>query len=117
MNFIQTLRDDQPLTPSPEYTLEHLKGAVEFFNELISLWVLEKVPSGSSLNANGSVVVLPKPGQTGQWQVISDMRSGGKNFYIANGPVYLPQVADLFPTLIPGGCTVSVDVSKELYHL
>jgi hypothetical protein len=87
MNFIQTPPDDQPLTPNPEYTPEQLKVAVEFVTEIIASWVLEKVPLGSSLTANGPVVVLPKPGQPGQWRVISDMKSGGQNFYIANEPV------------------------------
>lgn len=114
MNFLSTpppgLVDNPPMTP------EQLETAVEFVDELISLGVLEPVPKGRKILRNGPLLVIPKEGQPGQWRVLSDMKRGGQNEFIAAEPVNLPRLDGILPSLSPGGYSAIVDVSKCFYH-
>jgi hypothetical protein len=88
---------------------------VAFVDELVSLGVLRKVAKGK-MKRNGPLLVIPKERQPGQWRVLSDMKRGGQNAYIAKDPVALPRLQDMLAALCPGGYSAVIDVSKEFYH-
>ena len=114
LNFI--VSPEGGLVPNPAMDADQMATAVEFVEELIDINVLEAVPDGQVLLRNGPLLVIPKAGQPGQWRVLSDMKRGGQNAYIANDPVLLPRLVDILPALCPGGYLAVVDVSKEFYH-
>jgi hypothetical protein len=71
MNFLHP--PDEAITPNTEMTPEQVTIAAGFVEELVTLGVLIKVKPGEMVT-NGPLFCLPKPGQPGQWRVLSDMR-------------------------------------------
>eukprot|EP00957_Ditylum_brightwellii_P151693 11552017-Ditylum_brightwellii.AAC.1 len=65
--------------------------ATKFVSELLVLDIVEPIAQGSTLKANGTLQVIPKPGQPGQWRVLSDMCSKFQNNHIAIEPVHYPE--------------------------
>ena len=114
MNFVEY--PPLKLSPNPSYTDVERQTAQSFVDELLSLGVLEPIPTHSHLQMNGPLSVIPKPNQPGQYRVISDMRRGGQNVHIGTDPVYNPAMSDILASLIPGGYTAIIDVAKEFYH-
>jgi hypothetical protein len=88
MNFLQ--RPPSETTDNSAMAGEQVTIAEEFIKELVDLGVLVKVAPGE-LVANGPLFCLPKPGQPGQWRVLSDMKRGGLNRCIG-APDGVPQV-------------------------
>jgi hypothetical protein len=71
MNFLVEPR--RKLTPNSVMDEDQMVIAEEFLDELVSLGVLIEVALGEMV-ANGPLFCLPKPGQPGQWRILSDMR-------------------------------------------
>eukprot|EP00957_Ditylum_brightwellii_P165684 12613022-Ditylum_brightwellii.AAC.1 len=99
-NFIT--QPPKQLTPNPKMTEEQKKVAAEFVDGLLELGALTPVPPDEELHANGPLQVIPKPGQPGQWRVLSDMHTCRHNDHIASDPVRYPRVLDVLPRLTPG---------------
>jgi hypothetical protein len=70
MNYLQ--RPPLETTDNSAMAGEQHTIVEEFIKELVDLGVLVKVAPGE-LVANGPLFCLPKPGQPGQWRVLSDM--------------------------------------------
>lgn len=66
--------------------------------------------------ANGPLFCLPKPGQPGQWGVLSDMRRGSQNAAIAPDPTVFPKTGVILDQLYSGGYSAVVDASKFFYQ-
>jgi hypothetical protein len=64
----------EQITPNSEMTPEQVMIAAEFVDELVSLGILIAVRPGEMVT-NGPLFCLPKPGQPGQWRILSDMQS------------------------------------------
>jgi hypothetical protein len=75
----------QETTPNSTMAGKQVAIAEEFIKELVSLGVLIRVQPGEMV-ANGPLFCLPKPGQPGQWRVLSDMKRGGQNECIGSDP-------------------------------
>eukprot|EP00957_Ditylum_brightwellii_P116317 8872289-Ditylum_brightwellii.AAC.1 len=93
---------DRKLTPNNTMNEHQKKVVAAFVDELIDLEALDEVPTGAKLMANEPLKVIPKPGQPGEWRVLSDMRKGGQNDHIAADMVHYPRVPDILPRLTPG---------------
>jgi hypothetical protein len=59
---------------------------------------------------------LPKPGQPGQWRVLSDMKRGGQNSGIGPDPTVFPKTGVILDQLYSGGYSAVVDASKFFYN-
>jgi hypothetical protein len=70
MNFLRP--PDERITPNSEITVEQVTIAVEFVDELVGLGMLIRVKPGEMVT-NGPLFCLSKPGQPGQWRILSDM--------------------------------------------
>ena len=114
MNFLA--EPASQLSPNSEMTPAQLETATEFFDELVSLGVLEACPSDDPLVATCPLFVVPKPGQPGQWRVIADAKAGGQNTCIGPDPVFLPRVDHILPRMYSGGWSATVDASKFFYQ-
>jgi hypothetical protein len=66
--------------------------------------------------ANGPLFCLPKPGQPGQWRVLSDMKRGGQNKCIGVDPTVFPKTGVILDQLYAGGYSAVVDASKFFYN-
>jgi hypothetical protein len=66
--------------------------------------------------ANGPLFCLPKPGQPGQWRVLSDMRRGGQNAVVGSDPTVFPKSGVILDQLYYHGYSAVVDASKFFYH-
>jgi hypothetical protein len=113
MNFI--LRPPQETTPNSAMAGEQIAIAEEFIKELVSLGVLIRVQPGEMV-ANGPLFCLPKPGQPGQWRVLSDMKRGGQNKCIGADPTVFPKTGVILDQLYAGGYSAVVDASKFFYN-
>eukprot|EP00957_Ditylum_brightwellii_P204436 15339243-Ditylum_brightwellii.AAC.2 len=85
-NFLRY--SDKKLTPKTHMDEAQKKGAAAFVDELQDLEVLTEVPPDAELCADGLLKVIPKPGQLGEWRVLSDMRKGEQNNHIAADPAH-----------------------------
>jgi hypothetical protein len=113
MNFLREPRNE--LTPNSDMTGEQIVIAEEFINELVELGALEAVPLGEMV-ANGPIFCLPKPGQPGQWRVLSDMRLGGQNQAMGPDPTVFPKSSMILERLYTRGWSAVVDASKFFYQ-
>jgi hypothetical protein len=85
--------------------------ATEFVEELLLLGTLQPCPADDPLVATAPIFSVSKPGQSGQWQIIADMKSGGQKDSIAADPVYFPRVSTILPHMYRGGWSSTVDAS------
>jgi hypothetical protein len=113
MNFIK--RPPQETTLNSEMADEQIAIAEEFIKELVSLGVLIQVQPGKMV-ANGPLFCLPKPGQPGQWRVLSDMKRSGQNKCIGSDPTIFPKTGVILDQLYAGGYSTVVDASKFFYN-
>jgi hypothetical protein len=114
MNFLVKARRE--LTPNTVMDDEQIVIAEEFLNELVSLDVLKEVPPGEIV-ANGPLFCLPKPGQPGQWRILSDMQRGGQNEAIGSDPTVFPKSGVILEQMYTGGSwSAVVDASKFFYQ-
>jgi hypothetical protein len=114
MNFLVEPRCET--TPDSEMDEEQIVIGEEFLDELVSLGVLIKVAPGEMV-ANVPLFCLPKPGQPGQWRILSDMRRGGQNEAIGADPTVFPKSGSILEQLYTGGYSAVIDASKFFYHL
>jgi hypothetical protein len=114
MNFLETPADG--LTPNSNLVGDELAAAVEFTEELKSLLVIGPPRPGTTVRCNAPLFVLPKPGQSGQWRVIADMKTGGQNECIGRDPVFLRKQGDILEQLYAGGHSAVADASKYFYQ-
>jgi hypothetical protein len=113
MNFIR--KPPEVITPNSELTPEQVTIAMEFIEELVGLGVLVRVKTGKMVT-NGPIFCLPKPGQPGQWRVLSDMRRGGQNAVVGPDPTVFPKSGVILDQLYPEGFSVVADASKFFYN-
>jgi hypothetical protein len=113
MNFLKPPIEKN--TPNSEMTPEQVTIATEFVEELVSLGVLIPVKPGEMVT-NGPLFCLPKPGQPGQWRILSDMRRGGQNDAIGADPTVFPKPGVILDQLYYGGFSAVVDASKFFYN-
>jgi hypothetical protein len=113
MNFLTPPKE--LITPNSEMTAEQVTIAEEFVEELVSLGVLIRVQPGEMVT-NGPLFCLPKPGQPGQWRILSDMRRGGQNETIGADPTVFPKSGVILDQLYTAGFSAVVDASKFFYH-
>ena len=113
MNFLAEPRRE--LTPNSAMDEEQIVIAEEFLNELVTLGVLIEVAAGEMV-ANGPLFCLPKPGQPGQWRILSDMRRGGQNEAIGPDPTVFPKPGVILEQMYTGGWSAVVDASKFFYQ-
>jgi hypothetical protein len=90
--------------------------AGQFVDELISLGVLLEATKKNPLRTNAPLFCLPKPGQPGEWRVLSDMRHGGQNECIGNDPTVFPKSGHILRSMYSGGYSAVVDASKFFYQ-
>jgi hypothetical protein len=115
MNFLMTLSGG--ITPNhAPMTDEQVEIAAEFIDELWHIGVFELVPEDNEMLANAPLFTVPKPGQPGQWRVITDMKNGGQNDHIGKDPVHMPQAQGILERLYAGGWSAIVDASKFFHH-
>ena len=60
--------------------------------------------------------VVPKEGQPGQWQVITDMLCGGQNECIGADPCILPRTSHILDQMYAGEYSAVVDLSKYFHN-
>jgi hypothetical protein len=94
---------------------EQIVIAEEFLNELVSLGVLIEAAPGEMV-ANGPLFCLPKPGQRGRWQILSNMQRGGQNEAIGPDPTVFPKSGVILEQMYTGGWSAVVDASKFFYQ-
>eukprot|EP00957_Ditylum_brightwellii_P175484 13360496-Ditylum_brightwellii.AAC.1 len=71
-------------------------------DKLIKIDTLREVPEGKSILCNDLLLIIPKPGQPVQWWVLSDMKRGSQNSYLATDPVSYPHPLDILSSLYSG---------------
>jgi hypothetical protein len=113
MNFLRP--PDERITPNSEMTAEQVTIAAEFVDELMELGVLIRVKPGEMVT-NGPLFCLPKPGQPGQWRILSDMRRGGKNETVGSDLTVFPKPGVIVDQLYRGGFSAVADASKFFYN-
>jgi hypothetical protein len=113
MNFLCEPRHE--LTPNSDMEEEQIVIAEEFLDKLVDLGVLAEVEPGEIV-ANGPLFCLPKPGQPGQWRILSDMRRGGQNEAIGADPTVFLKAGVILEQLYSGGWQAVVDASKFFYQ-
>jgi hypothetical protein len=113
MNFLEP--PDECITLNSEMTAEQVSIATEFVEELVSLGVLIKVRPGEMVT-NGPLFCLPKPGQPGQWRILSDMRRGGQNEKVGADPTVFPKSGLILDQLYTEGYSAVIDASKFFYN-
>ena len=114
MNFLQP--PAVTIMPNGRMTEEQTDIAVEFFEELMDLGVLELAPVDDPILGNAPLFCIPKAGQPGQWRVLANMKEGRQNDTIGNEPVYLPRVSTILPHMYSAGWSATVDASKFFYQ-
>jgi hypothetical protein len=113
MNFLVPPRSE--ITPNSDMDEDQICIAEEFVDELVALGILVEVPEGEMV-ANGPLFCLSKPGQPGQWRILSDMRRGGQNKAIGSDPTVFPKSSTILDQLYAGGCSAAIDASKFFYQ-
>jgi hypothetical protein len=113
MNFLSSPK--AKITPNADLTEDQIVIAEEFVTELVALGVLIKVKPGEMVT-NGPLFCLPKPGQPGQWRILSDMRRGGQIPVVGSDPTVFPKSGAILDQLYYGGYSAIVDASKFFYH-
>jgi hypothetical protein len=113
MSFL--VKPKRKLTPNSVMDEEQIVIAEEFLDELISLGVQIEVAPGEMV-ANGPLFCLPKPGQPGQWRILSDMQRGRQNEVIGPNPTVFPKPDVIMEQMYTGGWSALVDASKFFYQ-
>jgi hypothetical protein len=83
------------------------KAATEFVDELVQFRVPKLAQPGHLVLANGALFTVPL-GQTGQYQVISNMKTYGQNECIGQHPVFLRKaesILSIWSWLMPAKCS------------
>jgi hypothetical protein len=114
MNFMSP--PETKIHMNSEMTEEQREVAGEFVDELLDLGVVDLPPEDEPVLANGPLFCITKPGQPGQWRVLSNMKEGGQNAFIAPDPVYLNRPLHILEQLYSGGFSSVVDASKFFYQ-
>ena len=112
MNFL--IPPSSILHPNSEMTTEQAEVAGKFVDELIDLGIALKPQTPVLTTA--PLFCLPKPGQPGEWRVLSNMKDGGQNKAVGTDPVFLPRVSTILDCLYTNGYTAIVDASKFFYQ-
>jgi hypothetical protein len=113
MNFlVEPMRE---LTPNSVMDEEQIVIAQEFLDELASLGVLIEVAPGEMV-ANGPLFCLSKPGQLGQWRILSNMQRGRQNEAIGPDPTVFPKPGIIMEQMYTGGWPAVVDANKLFYQ-
>jgi hypothetical protein len=89
--------------------------AEAFLDELVSLGTLIPVGPGEMI-ANGPLFCLPKPGQLGQWHILSNMKRGGQNAVIGPDLTVFPKSAHILDQMYTNGWSAVIDASKCFYQ-
>jgi hypothetical protein len=113
MNFMHQPRCE--ITPNSPMDEEQIAIAEEFLDELVSLGTFIPVAPGEMV-ANGPLFCLPKPGQPGQWRILSDMKRGGQNAAIGPDPTVFPKSEHILDQMYTNGWSAVVDASKFFYQ-
>jgi hypothetical protein len=111
MNFLVESRRE--VTPNSVMDEEKLVIAEESLNELVSIGVLIEVTPGEMV-ANGPHFCLLKPGQPGQWRILSDMQRGGQNEAIGPDPTVFPKPGVILEQMYTGGWLAVVDCQQVI---
>ena len=104
------------VTPNGDMDAEQRLVAIDFFDELVDLSIVEESASPEGIRATTPLFVLPKDGQPGQWRVIANMKEGGQNDVSVNDPVYLNRPVHILEQMYEGGWSAVVDASKFFYQ-
>jgi hypothetical protein len=113
MNFMHQPRCE--ITPNAPMEEEQIAIAEEFLDELVSLGTFIPVAPGE-MSANGPLFCLPKPGQPGQWCILSDMKRGGQNAAIGPDPTVFPKSEHILNQMYTNGWSAVIDASKCFYQ-
>jgi hypothetical protein len=113
MNFLRN--PEAKVTSNADLTEAQIVIAEELVKELVALGVLIKVKPGEMVT-NGLLFCLPKPGQPGQWRILSDMRRGGQNSVVGSDPTVFLKSGAILDQLYYGGYFAAVNASKFFYH-
>jgi hypothetical protein len=114
MNFME--EPECKIHPNSVMTPEQMEVAGQFVDELIDLGVVSLPPDDRPIRSNGPLFCVVKAGQPGQWRVISNMKEGGQNAFIAADPVYLNRPTHILEQMYEGGFSAVVDASKFFYQ-
>jgi hypothetical protein len=114
MNFL--CPPDERITPNSEMTAEQVVIAAEFVDELVDLGILTIRVRPGGMVTNGPLFCLPKPGQPGQWRILSDMRWGGQNEAVGSDPTVFPKPGVILDQLYRAGYSAIADASKFFYN-
>jgi hypothetical protein len=102
-------------TLNSEMDEEQIVIGETFLDELVLLGVLIKLAPGEMV-ANGPFFCLPKPGQPGQWRILSDMRRGGQKEAIGANPTVFPKSGSILEQLFTRGYSGVINASKFFYQ-
>ncbi len=100
MNFLRN--PEAKVTSNADLTEAQIVIAEELVKKLVALGVLIMVKPGEMVT-NGLLFCLPKPGQPGQWRIMSDMRRGGQNSVVGSDPTVFPKSGAILDQLYYGG--------------
>ena len=91
--------------------------AIQFVDELLELGVLEKESYPGSVVNSCPLFLVPKPGQSGQYWCIAEMKKGGQNAVIGADLVQMSSPLDILPYLDSGGYSATLDIAKYFLFL
>jgi hypothetical protein len=113
MNYLRTpeamIHDNAAMDP------EQRQAAGVIVEELLDLRVVQLARDGRQVVTRAPLFGVPKEGQEGQWQVISDVLRGSQNECITGDPVFLPWISHTLDQMYLGGFLAVVDLSKYFY--
>jgi len=81
------------------------QAAANFVDELMDLGVIDNIDEGLTILSNAPLFVVPKPGQEGQWRVITDALRGGQNSCVGQDPVFLPRIGHILDQICTQAAT------------
>jgi len=114
MNF---LTEPSPaIHPNADMDAEQRNTAATFVDELVAIGAIGPPDPDFPVVTTAPLFCVPKPGQPGQWRVISDMKTGGQNGVVGADPVFLPRATHILEEMYAGGYTAIVDASKFFYQ-
>lgn len=114
MNFASP--PEPGLHPNSPMDEEQQRVASEFVDELLAINAIVPSKPDHPTKTIAPLFCLPKPGQPGQWRIISNMKDGGQNRVVMSDPVYLPRSSHMVTEMYTGGYTAVVDASKFFYQ-
>eukprot|EP00957_Ditylum_brightwellii_P114433 8724492-Ditylum_brightwellii.AAC.1 len=89
-----------------------MEVATKFVDELVEIGALKEALKGKTVLCNDLLLIMPKVRQCGQWHILSDMKRGDQNTFIASDPVALPCPQDILAYLYDGGYMAVIAISK-----